>query len=299
MWSKPWFQEKHYFGIRSLISETAAERKDEGTAMSSLDSFTPEQVCTLSSFLALPRPELEAIGVSRSVCTALEKKVSVCVTALQAASLASFCDHLPVVCTAGGALGEAAGGACGFGSAGSKGALHLIGTCGGALPFVNPVTTSLVAVNWSSVLSGPSEMLADHQARGWTSRTGDSVGSWMELDLKQFRLANLSHYYLRHGYGSSKFNLLKWKLLGSSGDNEEWAELDVQSFDALESPWPKGGYTTIGFPIAAAPASLDNPGLRFFRLVQTGANRQETHSLACAGMELFGTLTRDETVSSL
>jgi hypothetical protein len=170
-----------------------------------------------------------------------------------------------------------------------KGIFYYLGTLLGTPgPWVNPGESGLVDCKWSSVgyNGGPEYYFLDHLG-GKSSCTDNSPGQWMQVDLKDVRLANPTHYCLRHGYwNDGRYRLVSW-VLSASVDGKVWVEIDVQSNST--SPFPDSGYSTAAFPIGGAAAG-QGEGFRFFRLTQTGKNSSGLDGLNCGGFELYGTL---------
>ena len=174
-----------------------------------------------------------------------------------------------------------------------KGIFYYLGTLLGTPgPWVNPGESGLVDCKWSSVgyNGGPEYYFLDHLG-GKSSCTDNSPGQWMQVDLKDVRLANPTHYCLRHGYwNDGRYRLVSW-VLSASVDGKVWVEIDVQSNST--SPFSDSGHSTAAFPIGAGAAG-QGEGFRLFRVTMKGKNSNGYDSLFCAGFELYGTLVTEK-----
>jgi hypothetical protein len=132
---------------------------------------------------------------------------------------------------------------------GEHGVIYTIATWGGARPYANPHEKKVVIVTWSSKDRGSEASFVDHLGRGEQSCTQGRPGSWMQVDLQDYRVFNPTHYCLRHGYSSGGSRLKSFELSGSH-DGVTWFKLDVQQH--RDSPLPGSGYSTAAFPIGGA-----------------------------------------------
>jgi hypothetical protein len=112
----------------------------------------------------------------------------------------------------------------------------------------------------------------------------------MQVDLKDVRVANPTHYCLRHGWQNGGNRLVSW-VLSASVDGKVWVEIDVPS--NRTSPFPDSAYSTAAFPIGAGAAG-QGEGFRFFRVTMKGKNTDGSDLLGCAGFELYGTLVAEK-----
>jgi len=118
---------------------------------------------------------------------------------------------------------------------------------------------------------------------GMHSYTKARPNSWMAVDLK--RILAPSHYCLRSDmHGSHK--LRNWQMEGSK-DGVSWTCLSTHVNDSSLSL----------VPCSMASWPIDNTSadeFRHFRILQTGPNSSGDHHLMCAGIELYGTLQKEQ-----
>ncbi len=104
--------------------------------------------------------------------------------------------------------------------------------------------------------------------------------SWFNIDLGPHRAVVPTHYTLRHGANYRADSLRNWDMKGSP-DGQRWVLLRRHvSDDSLNS-----NFATFTWPLAGV-----TPGLRHFRILQTGHNSSNHNFLVLAGFEIYGTL---------
>eukprot|EP01046_Picozoa_sp_COSAG06_P012999 COSAG06_NODE_778_length_12377_cov_54.670875_3_plen_240_part_00 len=163
-----------------------------------------------------------------------------------------------------------------------SGVIHHIATEGGASDWVNPHTAGRVAVEWSSVQSGPVEnFVSKFDAKCGGSYTNNHANSWMRVDLGEARALAVTHYALRND-GNNNYALRNWELQGAEAADGPWTTLRRHENDQAIS-------TRTRF-VAAWPVDGAAP-FRFFRVYQYGKNNAGDNLLMCSGIELYGTLT--------
>ena len=106
----------------------------------------------------------------------------------------------------------------------------------------------------------------------------------MAVDLN--RLLAPTHYCLRSGTPDPYHKVRNWRLEGSK-DGSSWTCLREHVNDASLAAT---AFSVAAWPIENASAAV----FRHFRVFQTGKDSTGHDFLACAGMELYGTLLPEE-----
>jgi hypothetical protein len=137
----------------------------------------------------------------------------------------------------------------------------------------------------SSINDGAPSRVVQHVPDGKHNYTGNVPNSWMSVDLGAARRLAVDHYCLRHGYKHNGSQMLRnWRLEGSN-DNAAWVVLKTHTDDqALAEAY----YSTAAWPVTPPTAE----GFRHFRIFQFGKNSNKSDHLLCAGIELYGTLSK-------
>jgi len=166
----------------------------------------------------------------------------------------------------------------------TKGVLYHIGTDGGKKAYINPHTSARVVASLSSSSShsSPARFVQGASHDGQHNYTDHKSGSWMAVDLK-LQLAP-THYCLRSEKSNQKVR--NWRLEGSK-DGSSWTCLREHVND---SSLAATAFSVAAWPIENASAAV----FRHFRVFQTGKDSTGRDCLACAGMELYGTLLPEE-----
>ena len=144
-----------------------------------------------------------------------------------------------------------------------------------------------------------SHLVSDSMGNIWDElqlmhcRTKDKEGSWVALDLGEGRTIEVTGYTLRHG-GHYTSQLRSWELQGSATAEGPWVTLDRRKCDRTLPTYPRsrGPYVDVGYWCANKAAS--GIAVRHVRIMQTGPNAAERHSLFCGGLELYGVLREAE-----
>ena len=171
----------------------------------------------------------------------------------------------------------------------TSGLLHHIATEGGTSEWTNPHEAGRVAAALSemhpqpdrgcgppSFVSGPAQKLMNYTSR--------KPNSWMAVDLKAGRRLIVNHYALRNcrGANTSKWTLRNWELQGADRLDGPWTTLRRHDDDQTIGQEAKS--------FAAAWAVEAAQPFQVFRIHQHGQNAADGDGLACAGIELYGTL---------
>ena len=114
--------------------------------------------------------------------------------------------------------------------------------------------------------------------------TSRKPNSWMAVDLKAGRRLIVNHYALRNcrGANTSKWTLRNWELQGADSLDGPWTTLRRHDDDQTIGQEAKS--------FAAAWAVEAAQPFQVFRIHQHGQNAADGDGLACAGIELYGTL---------
>jgi len=164
--------------------------------------------------------------------------------------------------------------------------VRCIGTKGNTKAWSNPATDGEVAVRWSSISAGKEAYFVSRPPEELgRSRTANRRNAFMDVDLGAQRRLGPTNYALRNDR-SWRYALRNWELQGA---------------DSLEGPWHTlrhhdndGALATRDYAEASWP--VEGP-FRCFRVLQHGANARGSggswcNHLACAGIELYGTLAQ-------
>jgi hypothetical protein len=168
-----------------------------------------------------------------------------------------------------------------------NGAGYYIGTNGNTEDFENPHTTGKVLAAMSSIGDGGPSHLVEHPHDGRTMNyTQNVANSSVSLDLGEGRCLVPNYYCARHGYFNGYYLLQSWDFEGSN---------DGSNYTVLRSHRNDNSLPDQGFSVAAWEVEGANQAYRYFRIRQTGENSggfdgKYTHSLCCAGIELYGML---------
>jgi hypothetical protein len=106
----------------------------------------------------------------------------------------------------------------------------------------------------------------------------------MSVDLGAARRLAVDHYCLRHGPTTDAYVLRNWRLEGSN-DNTAWVVLKTHTDDQVLSA---SADLTAAWPVTPPTAE----GFRHFQIIQFGRNSGNNDYLLCAGIELYGTLSK-------
>ena len=162
--------------------------------------------------------------------------------------------------------------------------MHWKGTQGGTQAYQNPQKIGAVRTDASSEgYYAAHRLVQGEETDGKSNRTGNKPGQWMSVALLGGDALEVNHYCLRHGASASGFSRLRsWKLQGREGDSADWVTLRNHTNDrALADK----GFATAGWAVEGGKGSFSQ-----FRVLQTGPNSSGSNFLACAGLELYGTL---------
>jgi hypothetical protein len=137
----------------------------------------------------------------------------------------------------------------------------------------NKLTITAKSTYNTSPVNAVTNLLAMNTRSDFWSK--DAPGQWVSWDFHQMGI-RLTHYAIKT---SVSHQPRSW-VIEVSVDGVTWVEVDRQTkTDALQ-----GEREIVAFPIEKPPEC------RFFRITQTGPNRDETNYLALSAVELFGTL---------
>ena len=170
-----------------------------------------------------------------------------------------------------------------------KGVLYHIGSAGSTRPYRNPHTAGAVLASLSSTrpripqASSAARFVQGASHDGQCNITASQAGSWMAVDLH--RLLAPTHYCLRSDKSNSH-KVRNWRLEGSK-DGSSWTCLREHVND---SSLAATAFSVAAWPIENASAAV----FRHFRVFQTAKNSYGDDILACAGIELYGTLLPEE-----
>ena len=182
----------------------------------------------------------------------------------------------------------------------NEGVLYWIGTSGGTEEYINPSMRCLGDSNEVQVIlssQGTTKSNGKHFVQHRTpegqftnkynNTTSSQENSYMSVNLSSAsnrRQVIPHHYCLRHGF-TGHYVLRNWELQGSV-DGAEWITLKRHKDDStLTSNFGEGAW------------SIPNPhGQAFghFRIFSFGKNSQNSDTLCCSGIELFGEMFEDE-----
>jgi hypothetical protein len=167
----------------------------------------------------------------------------------------------------------------------TNGVLYWIGTGEGARAYSYPHgADGGVVAAMSSVARGTPLRFVQHVHDGSRNYTKSVPNSWMSVDLGATRRHAVDHYCLRHGHSIGGHMLRNWRLEGSN-DNKAWVVLKTHTDDqALAGT----AHSTAAWPVTPPTAE----GFRHFRIFQFGKDASEYDHLMCAGIELYGILSK-------
>jgi hypothetical protein len=170
----------------------------------------------------------------------------------------------------------------------TNGVLHWIGTGEGVRAYANPHGAEgavVAAMSTIGHLANDPLRFVQHVHDGKLSNFTKNVpNSWMSVDLGAARRLVVDHYCLRHGYGSGISILRNWRLEGLN-DSTAWVVLKTHTNDHALAD---AGYSTAAWPVTPPTAE----GFRHFRIIQFGKDSSNHDQLMCAGIELYGTLSK-------
>jgi hypothetical protein len=167
----------------------------------------------------------------------------------------------------------------------TDGVLHWIGTGEGARTYANPHgADGGVVAAMSSILEGAPLHFVQHVHDVIRNYTGQTPNSWMSVDLGAARRLAVNHYCLRHGFSIGEHTLRNWRLEGSN-DNTAWVVLKTHTNDQALAA---ADCSAAAWPVTPPTAE----GFRHFRIFQFGKNEHNSDVLMCAGIELYGTLSK-------
>jgi hypothetical protein len=168
----------------------------------------------------------------------------------------------------------------------TAGVLHWIGTGEGARAYANPhgADGGVVAAMSSIEEGDPLYFVQQVNTTNCNNYTNQIPNAWMSVDLGAARRLAVDHYCLRHGGEDGWYMLRNWRLEGSNVSTA-WVVLKTHTDDqALAAD----GFSTAAWPVTPPTAE----GFRHFRIVQFGKNADDDDSLFCAGIELYGVLSK-------
>ncbi|KAJ4456534.1 putative E3 ubiquitin-protein ligase HECTD1 [Paratrimastix pyriformis] len=168
-----------------------------------------------------------------------------------------------------------------------QGLFYYLGTQGRTQPWQNPAQAGWVTVTRSSESTGNvSDALGRQPCNNFTDNLPNS---WYQVDLGAGRLFAPTRYTLRHSNGPSyaEARLQSWRLEGSL-DGASWRTLDEHTNEPNSLPArPDAMATFTVAPAQAFPA-------RHFRVLMTGTSPRGWHHLMLSGLEMYGTLIRQQ-----
>jgi hypothetical protein len=165
-----------------------------------------------------------------------------------------------------------------------NGYLHWLGTVGNTQAHQNPQRRGAVCTDASS----EGHEYAAHsfvQGKEWDGKvnsTRDKPDQWLSVAMLNGDAFEVNHYCLRHGNSNGLFRLRSWELQGREGDSADWVMLRKHTNDEALA---YEGFAMAGWAVEGGKGSFSQ-----FRVLQTGPNSYGTNLLACAGLELYGTL---------
>ena len=181
------------------------------------------------------------------------------------------------------------------------GILQWIGSNQGRSRYSNPAKSGKVKVQTSNLSP---DLEAENLCR-WISDdrskmycyTTDEENSWFSLDLGEDLRASPSHYTLRHGQGWKRNALRNWVLQGSNNE-KTWTNLSIHQNDRTIGSSFATGFWEVSERKKDEEKGDDGGGnggegvgsFRYFRVLQTGRNSSDNHTLCVTGFEMFGSL---------
>ena len=123
------------------------------------------------------------------------------------------------------------------------------------------------------------------QGKEWDGKqnfTRDRPDQWLSFAMLNGDAFEVNHYCLRHGWSNGGYRLRSWELQGSEGDSAGWVTLRKHTNDEVLA---NKGFATAGWAVEGGKGSFSQ-----FRVLMTGPNSSGYNRLACAGLELYGTL---------
>ena len=166
-----------------------------------------------------------------------------------------------------------------------NGYLHCLGTAGNTQAHQNPQRRGAVRTDASS--KSPDGYYAAHsfvQGKEWDGQCNSTNDrpNWLSVAMLNCDAFEVNHYCLRHGLDHGGARLRSWELQGREGDSAGWVTLRRHTNDqALADE----RFATAGWAVEGGKGSFSQ-----FRVLQTGPNSSQHNILACAGLELYGTL---------
>ena len=167
-----------------------------------------------------------------------------------------------------------------------NGYLHCLGTAGNTQAHQNPQRRGAVRTDASSEWDSHYAAHSFVQGKEWDGKENctkrGEPDQWLSVAMLNGDAFEVNHYCLRHGWSNGYCRLRSWELQGREGDSAGWVTLRKHTNDqALADK----GFTTAGWAVEGGKGSFSQ-----FRVLQTGPNSSGNNYLACAGLELYGTL---------
>jgi hypothetical protein len=176
----------------------------------------------------------------------------------------------------------------------TNGYLHWVGTEGNTQAHQNPQRRGAVRTNASSKSAfGNYAAHSFVQGKEWDGKencTNNEPDQWLSVAMLNGDAFEVNHYCLRHGRDDGCWRLRSWELHGREGDSADWVTLRKHTNDEALAG---NGFATAGWAVEGGKGSFSQ-----FRVLMTGPNSEGStppwnsghNTLACAGLELYGTL---------
>jgi len=182
-----------------------------------------------------------------------------------------------------------------------NGAFFFLGSLGKTRPWENPHLINQVKVFASSVGAGKLEDLVGRSVT--MLRTDDEPNSYFGVDMGPGRMFLPSAYTIRNRNSTSHV-MLNWQFEGSV-DRSSWKvldrrmhltrdpEIDFPMEMEREALKQKGATSTWGISqeMWRVKEGGEEPGFRYFRIVQIDKNSSGSCNLGLSGLELYGLIT--------
>lgn len=180
-----------------------------------------------------------------------------------------------------------------YSSAGdTNGFIYYIGTLLNGGTFANPDSSVGGTLAFASSTGNGVTSEVTNRASSSEWHTNGSAGQWLVLDLGYGRTFRPNVYTLQNGTASSAFAIRNWKLQGSNNvasnditgvNAATWTDIDVRVNDTT--------MTTSNASWATYSVTQPATGYRWFRVLSTGLNANNTQHLVVGEIELYGTNT--------
>mmetsp|Transcript_1771 Transcript_1771/g.5488 ORF Transcript_1771/g.5488 Transcript_1771/m.5488 type:complete len:711 (-) Transcript_1771:2253-4385(-) len=166
-----------------------------------------------------------------------------------------------------------------------NGVIYWIATRKGARAWENPHRLGEIVVRASSIEKGdPVELVGWLPTELWTK---DVPASWFSIDLGHNRSVVPTHYSLRHGSKYKSDCLRTWDFQGSK-DGKKWTLLQKHQGDQGLNG---------AFAVHTWPVDSEGSSFRYFRVLQTAHNSSNHNFLSLSGIELYGDLYENVSLS--